>query len=66
MWLFIGCRFYITWFNFIFGIFSLKTLKFITKAIAVGVAVPVAFGFIMLLPNTHTNGKPVMISKTLQ
>ncbi|MCK5615500.1 hypothetical protein KAR91_77265 [Candidatus Pacearchaeota archaeon] len=37
---------YFTWFNFIFRIFSLKTLKFITKAIAVGIAVPVAFGLV--------------------
>ncbi len=37
---------YFTWLNFIFRIFSLKTLKFITKAIAVGIAVPVAFGLI--------------------
>jgi len=37
---------YFTWFNFIFRIFSLKTLKFIAKAIALGVAVPVAFGLV--------------------
>ena len=37
---------YFTWFNFIFRIFSLKSLKFITKAIAVGIAVPVAFGLV--------------------
>lgn len=35
---------YFTWINFVFNIFSLKTLKFITKAIAVGFAVPVIFG----------------------
>jgi hypothetical protein len=37
---------FIPWVNFIFRIFSLKTLKFITKAVAVGIAVPVAFGLI--------------------
>ncbi len=37
---------FLTWFNFIFVVFSFKTLKFITKAIAVGLAVPVAFGLI--------------------
>ena len=35
---------YFTWLNFIFRIFSLKTLKIITKTIAVCIAIPIMFG----------------------